>query len=759
MKEKAARILVVAIMVVSTMMFLPWVYMTGIYYIARYIVMAMTMAAICLCFSLSDTLSVRFVRLLALTIACMLLLRVFLPIRVNDITQLAITLLTVMIGTCLSFGEREWSSLLFYYTLCISAVTICNCLVFAGNLKIPEYYMVNEGKNQIGAMLAIGSAACFHFGMKLMDRRVQLWSAAFLAALCIILIRARSDFFALVAVALLVTVKDASWKFKPSVANILTVLAVTMSMVILYTAFLGDNMHTFMFGGKNSSTFNEITSHRWTRNQQGIDILIHHNTTVDDIRSHAKIPFIHNYPLLHVVRYGLFSLPLLAFYFYFAGSTLFELFRKRKSDVTQIGWVVCSIPLIISLAEPNFPYGPGLVQLPAFLLLGFSLRPRKVHHVKSQNESRVLHICNDFNNSKVHTSLYRELDQMGVEQTVFVPMRKGAGENNGFESENTKIIYSRILRPLHRLFFFHKVERTVREIEKSVDFENITVCHATTLFSDGMVAWELNRRHGIPYVVAVRNSDINAFLRYMPHLWWCHRAVLENSDKVVFVTPSLKNRLLGHWTLYGIRDCVSDKATVIPNGVSPYWIDHQARKDKAMHSDNILFVGNMTPNKNVMRLAEAVLELRKTRPDVHLDIVGDGGRDEKRVLTLAARHPETITCHGRVTDPGAMRRIYEKNDIFAMVSKSETFGLVYIEALSQGLPVVWSRGEAIDGMFAKMVGEAADPRDTKDIEAKILKILENYKDYEDLENVELDSFRWSKIAPVYSSLYKFITSR
>lgn len=760
MRQKIAKILISIILITSTLMFLPWIYMTGVYYIARYVIMAMMVAALILTFSLPDVLSVRFVRLIALTIALMGLLFLFLPIRPNDIIQLIITMLSVIIGICLKWDEHNWSDVIYYYTLSVSIVTICNCLFFAGNLKVPEYYMVNEGKNQIGAILAIGATASFYFGMKLRDQRTPLWAAAFLALLCVVLIRARSDFFAMLFCALLIIIKEADFHIKHGVKSILTILVISMSAVILYTGFIGDEMHTFMYGGKNSTTINEITSRRWIRNQQGMEILKHHNV-VEEIKNPAKIPFIHNYPLLRLVRYGIFSLPLLLFYVYFALSAVYEVFRKRRSDVWQVGWIVCLIPLIISLAEPNFPYGPGLVQLPAFLLLGFSLSTHKRTLSKPINNTskQVLHVCNDFNNSKVHTNLYAQLDGLGVRQTVFVPMRKKAKEANSFDAENTSFVYSHILNPLHRLFFFHKIEKTVKNIEKNVDLASVSVCHATTMFSDGMVAWELKRKYGIPYAVAVRNSDINAFLRYMPHLWWCHRAVLKDADKVFFITPSLKNRLLHHFTLSGMRDIVSSKCEIISNGINSYWIDNQKTKNKVDHQNRIVYAGNFSKNKNVLRLIDAVLGLRAEFPDIHLDIVGDNGADEVRIHQIAAKYPDTLTCHGRITDPVKMQALYDANDIFAMPSKSETFGLVYLEALSQGLPVLWSRGEAIDGMFDKKVGENVNPLSTNDIRDKIEKILKEYDKYETLSSEEFENFRWSNIAPRYIAVYQSIENQ
>lgn len=753
MKDKIAKILTVVVLITSTLMFLPWTYMTAVYYIARYVLMALMLTSLTLTFSLTEVLSVRFVRLLALTILCMLVIMLFLPVSPAEVTQLITVLVTVATGVGLKWEEKEWGSVIYYYTLSMIAVTICNCLFFAGNLKVPEYYMVNEGKNQIGAMLAIGATACFFFGMKLKAQRTAFWAVCFLAIPCLILIRARSDFFAMLFCLLLIIVKDADLRVKPTAKNIISIIVVTALCIIIYTGFIGDEMHTFMFGGKNSSTINEITSRRWVRNQQGMEILKHFNE-IDETKPQMKIPFIHNYPLLRLVRYGLFSFPLIFFYTYFGISYLCEIFKSRKSNVQQVGWIVCGISLIISFAEPNFPYGPGLVQLPAFLLLGYSLRQKRVTAIggSTQEKSKVLHICNDFCNSKVHTNLYSELDNLGVEQTVYVPIRKHAAENNGFKGDHTQIVFAHILNPLHRLFFFHKIERTVRDIEKNVDLATVKMCHATTLFSDGMVAMTLNRKYGIPYVVATRNSDVNAFLRYMPHLWWVHRAVLSAAEKAIFVTESLKKRLLKHFTLSGVRETVQAKSVVIPNGITDFWHRNLSLVQSSNH--NLIYAGNFSRNKNVMRLAKAVLSLRSEIPDIHLDMVGDGGAQYKSILRLSEKYPSTLAYHKRTSDPSEMKELYCKCSVFAMPSKSETFGLVYIEALTQGLKILWSNGEAVTGMFKAKVGESVNPYSTKEIAKAVKRLLNESDKYETLDERDFEQFKWGDISLKYKKLYE-----
>lgn len=203
----------------------------------------------------------------------------------------------------------------------------------------------------------------------------------------------------------------------------------------------------------------------------------------------------------------------------------------------------------------------------------------------------------------------------------------------------------------------------------------------------------------------------------------------------------------------GIRDRIKLKSMVIPNGIDDFWHNNLSLSSKSDH--NIIYAGNFSKNKNTLRLVKAVLNLKNSIPDIHLDLVGDNGAQEKKILKLVAKYPQILSYHGRVTDNEKMKQLYQRNSLFAMPSKSETFGLVYIEALSQGLKVVWSRGEAIDGMFSQNIGESVNPYKQSDIEAVIKKLIAN-ENYETLNITDFEQFRWSVIANKYLKLYKSI---
>lgn len=151
--------------------------------------------------------------------------------------------------------------------------------------------------------------------------------------------------------------------------------------------------------------------------------------------------------------------------------------------------------------------------------------------------------------------------------------------------------------------------------------------------------------------------------------------------------------------------------------------------------------------------------LHEELPDVKLNLVGGGGRQEKQVKAYVKKYPDVIKYWGKIYDKEELMRFYRKNKVFAMPSKTETFGLVYIEALSQGLPVLYTKNEGIDHLFDYRVGEGVAPSSIIEIKNALCRLLHNTSQYNLLSFEELDRFDWNQIALEYKSLYQEISCK
>lgn len=371
---------------------------------------------------------------------------------------------------------------------------------------------------------------------------------------------------------------------------------------------------------------------------------------------------------------------------------------------------------------------------------------------------KILHISNDFCLTKVHSMLYQELDRMGVEQTVFNPVRDTAlvGRNR-FEGEHTEIIYAHVVKPWHKYAYHLKRRHVYNEMLKRIRPQEYSLTHATTLLTDGGLAYRLYKRYGIPYVVAVRNTDVNEFLKFMPHTWMAARRILLNAKKIVFINKGLQDGLVRHPAIRGIASEIEGKFMLMPNGINDYYLDHVSHEPRSGHA--IVYVGQFTVRKNVMRLAKSVLQLRET-PQFHdctLTLVG-GGRAKQDMNAkdtgmeqLIAERPDVFRFVGPIKEQSKMCEVFAGARLFAMPSLNETFGLVYIEALTQNLPVLYTHGQGVDGLLPPSAGIAVNPYSIDDIANGLATLLAS--EQAGNQGVDFEQFRWSRIAEKYMKLY------
>lgn len=187
---------------------------------------------------------------------------------------------------------------------------------------------------------------------------------------------------------------------------------------------------------------------------------------------------------------------------------------------------------------------------------------------------RILHICNDYCGSKVHSSLVRTLDGMGVRQTVYCPVRTAAKVGgNSFEGQDTRFVYSHIIKPWHHYTYYTKARTLYRDMTSKVEVGEFDVIHAATLFSDGILACRASRQHGVPYVVAVRGTDIE-FLHRAPQAWPAGVRVMLGASRIVFITPALQKQFCESVVVRTLLPRIEHKFEIVPNGVDDYWLAH-----------------------------------------------------------------------------------------------------------------------------------------------------------------------------------------
>jgi glycosyltransferase involved in cell wall biosynthesis len=187
--------------------------------------------------------------------------------------------------------------------------------------------------------------------------------------------------------------------------------------------------------------------------------------------------------------------------------------------------------------------------------------------------------------------------------------------------------------------------------------------------------------------------------------------------------------------------------------------------DLDVNAPVVLFVGNLEPRKQVDVLLRATTVVRQRRPDVVLLIVGSGdsaGADDQtqrlQQLTRELGLTANVRFVGRVGD----RRLldyYAAADVFALPSSSEAQGIVALEAMACGLPVV---ATAVGGLLGTIsdgqTGWLVPSGDATAMAERLLYVLENAATREDVGAaargaVERD-FSWQRTVESTLAVYR-----
>lgn len=374
---------------------------------------------------------------------------------------------------------------------------------------------------------------------------------------------------------------------------------------------------------------------------------------------------------------------------------------------------------------------------------------------------RCLHLSNDYSGSTVYKNLCMALDYNGVTQTIYHPTRSVHQMDKNlikFKEPNSKIFYSPILTNYSRIDFNFKKRRILKDLTlKDINASEYDVIHAHTWYSDGAIALSLKKRFGTPYIVTVRNTDLNLFFKYMVHLRKLGLEILRESENVVMISAQYNIRLKNLLEKYS-EEGIIPKLKVIPNGIDPYWIENTyIKKQKITSPINLIHIGDFSRNKNVSSIIQSYQQLKKEGFELKLHLIGGKGVESN--FQKKYGQDIDIIFYGFVSDKILISSLLKKSDIFVMPSHSETFGLVYIEALSQGIPVIYTKGEGIDGFYDKSIGECVNSRSLDSITDGIRKIILNYSNYNFNSNEMANNHNWGTIAKKYISIYESIISK
>jgi len=203
---------------------------------------------------------------------------------------------------------------------------------------------------------------------------------------------------------------------------------------------------------------------------------------------------------------------------------------------------------------------------------------------------------------------------------------------------------------------------------------------------------------------------------------------------------------------------------VIPNGVDAERFRRSVPLARWQDGTrNLLFVGRFEPRKGLLDLLKAYRVLRKTGCQCRLLVVGGGPQEREARRYVATRRLVGVEFLGRVSDD-EKTQLFRTADVFvAPATGRESFGIVLLEAMAAGAPIVASDIHGYKGVLRRgREGLLVPPHEPKQLAASISRILEDRDLAAGMSAaglVRAEEFSWPRVTAKVDDYYGFVIRR
>ncbi len=288
------------------------------------------------------------------------------------------------------------------------------------------------------------------------------------------------------------------------------------------------------------------------------------------------------------------------------------------------------------------------------------------------------------------------LGKRGVGVTVLIPQLGWKGDLN----RNVKVVevpfrlaygvydisWDEYYYDLERRDEVMKFNRIFKKVAEGIDFDVIHV-HDWMNIPAGIL---IRRSTGKPLVVHIHSTEYDR-TNDNPRPWVVdlEREGMQEADAVVVTSRYTKQQLVSR---YGIDP---SKIHVAYNGINPARFNRKIGGVKKPGDKVVLFVGRLTVQKGLWHLLQAAREVILRDPSVRFVIIGSGPDMVHLInLSIDLGIADKVIFTGRIPDEELLAA-YRVADVFVMPSVSEPFGIVALEAMAAGKPVIVSKSSGV----------------------------------------------------------------
>lgn len=245
------------------------------------------------------------------------------------------------------------------------------------------------------------------------------------------------------------------------------------------------------------------------------------------------------------------------------------------------------------------------------------------------------------------------------------------------------------------------------------------VLHAHVSHSCAFYCLKASKQINIPLVVTEHYSGLLLGTATEREYRRVHDTI-ESADAFIFVGSNFRKTLCNKLK-------TTKETFVIPN-----MVDTDYFEIKQTHNEKFTFLTacSLKKNKSVDLVIKAFNQAFSEKEDVSLIIAGDG-KEMFYLKDLVSRLNENsrIEFFGRYSREQA-KELFSKADAFVLTSQVETFGIVYIEALSSGVPCIGTKGQGADDIINGSNGFTVKYGDIGELAARMRELYDNYALYD-----------------------------
>jgi glycosyltransferase involved in cell wall biosynthesis len=231
------------------------------------------------------------------------------------------------------------------------------------------------------------------------------------------------------------------------------------------------------------------------------------------------------------------------------------------------------------------------------------------------------------------------------------------------------------------------------------------------------VSDKIKNKLSIPYVCTIHNSNIMNDKLVGWKKSYLHR-ILSNANKVISVSKKMADVLTQKYQIRNIK--------VVPN-----YIDTNLFNIKPGLKQNhfkFIFVGGLIPNKGIVELVKAFHQAKME--GASLQIIGSGHlKPELSQYIKENRLQDIIKLIGEIPNQD-LPKFYNAANVCISVSEYETFGLTILEAMSCGLPILYTASGGPNELVEDFAGVKITDRSIDGIVRGLMQIKEQYASFD-----------------------------